>query len=637
MAQRTTHRRKTSESGVALILVMLAILVLTTLAAAMVFSARSETLASYNYRIGSQAEFVAQAGIQRALNFYSSSGYATLPPGQVPTGLYYRASKYAWNPVDMYFTDDSVVQCQTGCAGGSGRVTLGTSTSNSRYPPDTVTGVDVVSNWVAAMNNQTISDGRGGTGTFSVTASLLEYHTVNNAFFGVPAAGCGDAMANLGICRQTYEVWRVVSRGRWNSNIGGGGATPAVEMVATIGPLFVPYFGSALYGLCSATLSGTVCTDSYNSAVGQYGGASSGSCASAATSGTNAAFANAGVGSNGGVTINGNAVNVGGNVTYANQSSDPSCNTGFQGSDSGIGGAVLPGPAIPTPPLPDMTAWGYTPTNGSALDIAVPSGGGGSIDFRVVDVHLGVMIPPVLPVGISPCPVGFTAYAVSYTVDEASGAPPRAYTYNGSCTGIEGLGTSGDPYRLGEIEASQTSGTSATVNLIAPANGLTNPTYAAANEIVVGTGGFINLTGTAPAMPPNTGVGTYNPRPPANTNSSLVMNVATRVNLGGTSELNYNSAAPGTPAPDYLKINIHGTSSTALDLTGQSRLNALVVAPNGGARLQGSGAGGAFFGAILAKSVTDAGNYAVHYDMSAKVQSGSLFSPRIISVTRPKF
>jgi hypothetical protein len=612
---------------------MLAILVLTTLAAAMVFSARSETLASYNYRIGSQAEFVAQAGIQRALNFFSSSGYATLPPAQASTGLYYRASKYAWNPVDMYFTDDSVVQCQSGCAGSSGRVTLGTSTSNSRYPPDTVTGVDVVSNWVAAMNNQTLSDGRGGTGTFTVTASLLEYHTVNNAFFGVPAAGCGDAMANLGICRQTYEVWRVVSRGRWNSNIGGGGATPAVEMVATIGPLFVPYFGSALYGLCSATLSGNVCTDSYNSAVGQYGGASTGSCATAATSGTNAAFANAGVGSNGGVTINGNAVKVGGNVTYANQSSDPSCNTGFQGTDSGIGGSVLPGPAIPTPPLPDMTVWGYTPTNTTAPDIQVPAGGGGGIDFRVVDVHMGVMAPPVLPAGISPCPVGFTAYSVSYTVDQSG----SNYIYSGTCTGIAGAGSPDDPYRLGNIAASQTTGKPAHVNLIAPADGLTDPTYVAANEIVVGTGGFINLTGTAPDMPLTTAAGTYNPTPPPNTNSALVMNVATQVNLGGTSALNYNSAAPGTPAPDYLKINIHGTSSTALDLTGQSRLNALVIVPNGGARLAGSGAGGAFFGGILANTVTDAGNYAVHYDMAAKVQSGTLFSPRIISVTRPKF
>jgi hypothetical protein len=621
-----------------LILVMLAILVLTTLAAAMVFSARSETLASYNYRIGSQAEFVAQAGIQRALNFLSSSSYATLPPGQVSTGLYYRASKYAANPVDMYFTDESVVNCLAGCTGGAGAVTLGTSTSASRYPPQAVTGgTDVIANWVSAMNNQTIADGRGGTGTFTVTAEMLEYHTVNNAFFGVPASGCGDAMANLGVCRQTYEVWRITSRGRWNSNIGGGGATPAVEMVATIGPLYVPYFGSALYGLCNATLSGSTCTDSYNSSVGSYGGTDTTACVTASTSTTNASFSGAGVGSNGGVTINGAAVTIGGNVTYANQSTDPSCNTGFQGTDSGIGGSVLPGPAIPEPPLPDMTAWGYTPTNATAMDITSPSGstGGWTRIARVVDIHMGVTVPPVLPAGISACPAGFTAYAVSYRVEEKSGV----YAYTGSCAGVDGAGTSDDPYLLGELSASQNQGTTSTINLIAPGNGLTDPTYVAANEIVVGSGGFINMSASAPAMPLTTAAGTYNPRPPANTNTSMVMNVATRVNMGGTSELNYNPASPGTPAPDYLKINIHGTSSTALDLTGQSKLVALVSVPNGGARLSGGGASskGAFFGAILAKNVVDQGNYSVHYDLAAKTQSGSLFSPRIISVTRPKF
>jgi hypothetical protein len=618
---------------VALILVLLAILVLTTLAAAMVFSARSETLASYNYRIGTQAEYVALAGVQRALNFFNSSRYAPVPPGSATT--YYNVSIYATNPVDMYFANATPVACTSNCT-SSGDVFLGTSSGSSTFPPSAGTaGVDVVTNWVAEMNNQAISDGLGGTGNYTVAATLLEYHTVNNAFFGIPAAGCSDSSAALGICRQPFEVWRVTSTGTWNSNLGAGAALPTVQVVATISPMYVPYFGSALYGLCNVTLSGNVCTDSYNSTTGQYGG-SVGSCATASTSSTNAAFANAGVGSNGGVSINGSAVRVGGNVTYANANSDSSCNTGFQGTDSGIGGSVLPGPAIPTPPVPDMAPFGYNPTSSTAPDVAPPSGGGG-VDFRVANVYTRAAGVPTVPPGVS-CPAGFTGYLVKYTVDESTGPMPHTYTYgNISCSLLSGSGSSADPYRLGEIEADGSSSVPAVVNIIAPAGGIADPTYIYANEIEVGTGGFINLSSGAPATPANTGVATFDPNSPPNVNSSLVLAIADHVNLGGTSSFNYSTATPGIPSPDYLKINILGTSDPALDLTGQSKLNALVTVPNGGARLAGSGVGGAFFGSILAKNVTDAGNYAVHYDLASRVQSGKLFTAQVVSVTRPKF
>jgi Tfp pilus assembly protein PilX len=626
MVNQSPRSSRPGDSGVALILVLLAILVLTTLAAAMVFSARSETLASYNYRIGTQAEYVALAGVQRALNFFNSSRYAPVPPSSVTT--YYDVSIYATNPVNLYFGNAAPVTCTSNCS-SSGNVELSTSSASSVFPPSTATaGVDVVTNWVGEMNNNAIADGLGGTGNYTVRASLLEYHTVNNAFFGVPATGCADASAGLGICRQPFEVWRVTSTGTWNSNLGAGAALPTVQVVATISPMYLPFFGNALYGLCNVTLSGNVCTDSYNSAKGNYG-ASANSCVTPSTGTTNAQATGAGVGSNGGVTINGSANIIGGNVTYANQNSTAGCNTGFQGTATGVVGSVLPGPAVPPPPSIDMSVWGY-PTTSPAV---TPASQGG-VDARVANIYTRQTVPPTAPPGTGgSCPAGFTAYLERYTENKVKGVNTYA---NYSCVGISGSGTATDPYRLGDINA--TSSSPGTVNLIGPTTPISNPIYVAANSITIGTNGVINTSNQAPTTP-SPGPPDYDPKAPAPTNSTataFVIDVRNSVSLTGTANMNYNPSTPGIPSPNYLMMNIMGTG-TALSLSGQARLAGMINVPNGDASLGGGGSTGTFFGAILANNITDHGNYPVHYDLNMKTQSGQMFTAQVVSVTRPKF
>jgi Tfp pilus assembly protein PilX len=616
-----------NEHGVALILVLLAILVLTTLAAAMVFTARSEVMASYNYRIGTQAEYVALAGVQKALNFFNGASYSPLPPAAATT--YYDVSVYADNPVRLYFTNDSPVECLSGCS-SAGAVTLGTSSGSSAYPPSAATGgVDVVSNWLASMNSQAIDDSLGGAGNYTVTARLLEYHTVNNAFFGVPASGCGDSSASMGICRQPFEVWQVTSTGTWNSNVGAGSASPMVQVVATISPMYLPYFGNALYGLCNVTLSGQVCTDSYNSAYGNYG-SSPASCVTATGGTNNAQATGAGVGSNGGVTISGSANRVGGNVTYANQNSTPSCNTGFQGSATGIAGSVLPGPAVPPPPSIDMSGWGYPTTT----PVVSPASGGGS-DDKVANVYTRASSPPPLPPGVASgaCPGGYSAYLERYTHKFSGGA--NSYS-NYSCVGITGDGTSGNPYRLGDVVANASN--KGTINVIGPATPPSNPIYIAMNSITVGTGGVINTSYQAPSYPPSNS-NTYSPNSPAPTSATataFVIDVAGGVNMTGQANMNYNSLTPGVPSPNYLMLNIQG-SGDALNLSGQAQLSGMINVPNGNADLGGSGSSGILFGAILANNIRDHGNYPVHYDLNMKTQSGQLFSAQVVSVTRPKY
>ena len=641
MMRQSQARRRRRDSGVALILVLLSLLVLTTLAAAMVFSARSETLASYNYRIGTQAEYVALAGVQKALNFFNSSRYVPLSPTAAATGNYYTLSTYANMPINLYFTTGAPVTCTSNCS-HSGSVALSTTTGSSAYPPASITldsggsQVDVVNNWISAMRNQGISDGVGGSGNYTVTASLLEYHTVNNAFYGVPAPGCADSAASIGICRQPFEVWQVTSTGTWNSNLGAGAARPTVQVVATISPIFLPFYGFGLYGLCSVTMSGTqVCTDSYNSSYGQYGANATG-CVTTTTGATNAQFANSGVGSNGGITLNGN-VKVGGDVTYANTSSDPTCNTGFSGSTTGIAGSVLTGPPIPQPPTVDMSTWGYPTTSPT---VEPKSGGSGNPD-RVVNVRTKVTTPPTPPPGATfaaggtACPAGFSGYIESYHHNFSKGA--NSYSQY-SCVGISGSGTSTDPYRLGNVAAGGGGGTPGSINLIGPSGSLASPIYVAANSIAIGQNGIINTSYAAPTYPAAAS-NTFNPNslaPTAATATPLVLDIKNDLSIvGGTANMNYNASTPGIPSPSYLTINIQGTG-TALSLKGQAQLNGMINVPNGDATLGGSGASGAFFGAILAKNVTDGGNYPVHYDLAMQKVSGQMFQAQILSVTRPK-
>ncbi len=678
--------RKRGESGVALILVMLAILVLTMLAAAMVFSARTETLAGYNYRIATQTEYVARAGVQAALNFLKSANYEPLPPSTfsgASSSTYYSVNAYQTLPVFLYYTSGSSAVC---CGpGATTPVFLGRTSGSSNYPPLSATkSVDVVSNWITYVNSSpynAVSDGLGGTGTFQVTATLVDYHTVNNAFFGVVAAGCSDALAGGGICRQPNETWLVKSVGTWNSNIGST-ASPTVEVDATIAPMFLPYFGNALYGLCNVTLNGNTCTDAYNSLTGSYsntagsggindittcamtsGGAGGGSTGNAQPLG-------AGVGSNGGVTINGSANYIGGNVSYANQGSSSSCDTGFSGTATGVAGTILPGPAIPPPP--DLTAFmqasplSYPRT---APAVNPPNGGVSNIYLRA-DLLFSTKVPAGLPPlpgnagdvvsgtdsagnpftytvgGATPtaCPAGSTAYVESYTesnvTDKKTGTSYNLYS-NYTCTGVSGTGSGTNPYLLGDVTATSGGGGNQTINFIAPKLSDTGtPPVVAMNSIDIGNHGIFNTSNVGPTYPTGSGAMNYtpNPSPPLSDANApgFVMDVYTSVTIGGQSNLNCNPATPGIPSPMFLTINIEGTG-TALTLQGQGELNGTINIPNGNASLGGGGSTGVMFGSILAKNISNGGHYPVHYDISASRISGQLFTAQVVSVTRPKY
>src|SRR5579859_6554089 len=106
---RCTPRPGTEEDrGIALILVMLSMLILSVLAAAIVFTARSETLASHSFKLDTQADYLAKAGIQQAINWFRSTHYQGVPEPQAVT--YYNVTSTGI-PYNLYTSNSSPVQC----------------------------------------------------------------------------------------------------------------------------------------------------------------------------------------------------------------------------------------------------------------------------------------------------------------------------------------------------------------------------------------------------------------------------------------------------------------------------------------------------------------------------------------------
>jgi len=364
-ATQTSTRR--APAGVALILVMLAILVLSVLAASIVFSARSEAFASYNYRISTQADYVAKSGLQKALNFFNSDKYKPVAPPDATT--YYDVSQYSSIPVVLYNSKVRPVNCIANCTTANSAVVLSMDSSgnfNGNYPTP-LTNADGDTIGTAFTNrfyNIAINplSSAFDSGQFTVKATLEEYYTVNDAFF--PAQ-------NL----KPFEVWLVESTGTWNSNVGSAPRKPTSVQQATLAPVYLPFFANALYGMCAITLNGTVCTDSYNSKGGNYNGSAPQNCVTSAGTATNAFASGAGIGSGGGVTLNGGSYVVNGDVSYGATPPSysptwtcPSSTSGVTGSVGGVTGAVQPVPAIPEPPMPTFPACDWYGTTGTTCN-----------------------------------------------------------------------------------------------------------------------------------------------------------------------------------------------------------------------------------------------------------------------------
>ena len=338
------------ERGIALILVLLAMLVLSVLAAAIVFTARSETFASYNYKLDTQADYLAKAGIQGAINWFRSNHYQPVTESNAAT--YYQVTSTG-SPFNLFTANGSPVICISGCPSSNQPVQLiGFGGGSSNYPDinnTESTPQQVASAFSADLNdpdNTRVTGDADDSGYFNVNAVLLNYQTVNVGY-------------QPPLTVTPVESWLITSRATWTGGSGSSTRVATAEEQAIVQPIYTPTWGNALYGFCSVTMQGSsgTCTDAFNSSLGAYGGGNpsvaSGQCDS--TTASNVIGAGASVGANGGVTLGSN-VTVSGDVVIGTGGTSGCTANGFSGSTSSVLGQVINGPYKAPPPSPTFRA-----------------------------------------------------------------------------------------------------------------------------------------------------------------------------------------------------------------------------------------------------------------------------------------
>lgn len=401
------------DCGIALILVLLSMLVLSVLAATIVFTARSETLASYNFKLDTQADYLAKAGIQYAVNWFRSTHYRGVPHSLATTYYSVSSTGAPWN---LWTSNTSPVTCISGCPSTNSAVQLiNYGSGSSNYPNITNTeGTPraVATAFASDLANVRVSGDANNSGTFSINAILLNYQTV---MVGLPPA---TSIAPV-------ETWLITSRASWTGGSSMTGAVATAEEQAIVQPIYVPTWGNALYGFCSVSMTGSagVCTDAFNSALGAYGGGNvsvaSGGCDS--TTATNVIAAGAGVGANGGVTLGSN-VTVSGDVTIGSGAPAGCTASGFTGNASSVLGQVINGPHK-NPPA--------QPTFRTGFPGAAPSYSG----LKGSDVQI--------------LPLSVTTWPTMPPFPNASHTPPM--TAGGPCMDASCTGTVDHPYEIGDI------------------------------------------------------------------------------------------------------------------------------------------------------------------------------------------
>ena len=92
--KNNSPRGRDGEQGIALVLALFMVLVMSVLGSSLVFVSQTETLSSHNYRLMSQARYGAESGLHKAANYLLSSAFPGLsgfkydrrPPHRVEGG-----------------------------------------------------------------------------------------------------------------------------------------------------------------------------------------------------------------------------------------------------------------------------------------------------------------------------------------------------------------------------------------------------------------------------------------------------------------------------------------------------------------------------------------------------------------------
>jgi Tfp pilus assembly protein PilX len=267
-----------NEKGVALILVLILLLVLSVMAVSLLFVGQSETWASMNYRMMTQARYGAEAGINSAANFLQSTSYTAPTSAQIAANFTITSSPVKYGQLPAVLSANSslgssnypIASDATGfAASASGSITSGNTTityspyakllaiqSFASYPS---TAPAVVEKWEITSDG-TISGVRNGQVRASAIMERQKTPTFAYAAFA-DASTCGALSFGGGGSTDGYDSSTLSSSGgvatapstfsTFGGNVGTNGNLSESGATTTInGTLSSPRAGT---GTCSSS------------------------------------------------------------------------------------------------------------------------------------------------------------------------------------------------------------------------------------------------------------------------------------------------------------------------------------------------------------------------------------------------
>jgi len=326
--------RRSNEKGTAMLFAIILVLVLSVMAASMMFLSQSETWSSMNYRLMTQARYGAEAGIHATANFLLNNYAPPAPTGGTPPPL--PAGYNLILPVPARCGDSP---CITD-GGGNPIVLSSLSGVPSTYPDGAQQAA------FRAATNNTLQAG-GTAVNYTASATLLSMVQIT------PFATTTPAM---------IQTWKITAHGDITTV-----RNAQAEVSAILETQITPAFGYAAFatdnGCAALDFTGNGTTDSYDSASLAVNGAGVATPPST--------FNNYG----GNVGTNGNETDSGSNVTINGTLSTPDAGVGvctagnvtaLTGKLSGITGGlvqlgqpvVMPTPNVPPPGVTNVNKGG---------------------------------------------------------------------------------------------------------------------------------------------------------------------------------------------------------------------------------------------------------------------------------------
>lgn len=261
------------ESGVALIMALICLFVMSTLAVGVLYSTQSEVWTTANYRAVTQARYVAEAGAQQALNYLQTLNLA----GTVPIASSAKFTTTNFN----YATGMPVMYTPAACTGGP------------YTPPYTATACRPVIMATSGMSGTKYPDTQAAIDTALVTTFDTNFQAAfTTAVTQTPFNGLsncsGSSCPQFNVAVQLLTAypngtgwvtrWKIVSEGSLNtigsSTSGGKALVQVVEivdnvMVAASGGSSAPNYVAGVFatgtGCGSITMSGGVTTSAFSS------------------------------------------------------------------------------------------------------------------------------------------------------------------------------------------------------------------------------------------------------------------------------------------------------------------------------------------------------------------------------------